>query len=165
MPWPFTDEDLRAMYVGGRGNSTARRFARFWAKVQGMGLLPRRWVTLEVPGRTSGRTTSFPLGMADWRGNWYLVSMLGERCHWVMNARAAGGEVILHRGRRRQCHLVEVPVEDRPAIIKRYLEKVPGGRPHIPVDRHAPVDDFVPIASKYPVFRVDRVDRKDSVRG
>jgi hypothetical protein len=46
----FTDDDLRAMYAGGHGDRTARRFARFWAAVQGMGLMPRRWVTLEVPG-------------------------------------------------------------------------------------------------------------------
>ena len=78
-------------------------------------------------------------------------------CHWVMNARAAGGKVTLHRGRRHHCQLVEVPVDERPAIIKRYLEKVPGGRPHIPVDRHAPVGDFVAIADRFPVFRVDRL--------
>jgi hypothetical protein len=155
--WPFSDDDLRAMYVGGRGNRTARRFARFWAMVQGLGLLPRRWVTLEVPGRTSGRTTRFPLGMADVDGQWFLVSMLGDRCNWVLNARAAGGRVVVHRGRRRQCQLVEVPVDERPAIIKRYVEKVPGGRPHIPVDRHAPVEDFVAVAAQHPVFRVDRI--------
>jgi len=155
--WPFTDDDLRAMYRGGKGNRTARRFARFWARVQGMGVLPRRWVTLEVPGRASGRTTSFPLGMADLHGQWYLVSMLGERCHWVLNARAAGGHVVLHHGRRRHCQLVEVPTEERAPIIKRYVQKVPGGRPHIPVDRHAPEADFVAIAARYPVFRVERV--------
>jgi hypothetical protein len=155
--WPFSDDDLRAMYVGGRGNRTARRFARFWAMVQGLGLLPRRWVTLEVPGRTSGRTTRFPLGMADIDGQWFLVSMLGDRCNWVLNARAAGGRVVVHRGRRRQCQLVEVPVDERPAIIKRYVEKVPGGRPHIPVDRHASVEQFVAIAAQHPVFRVDRI--------
>lgn len=74
--WPHSDDDLRAMYAGGHGNATARWFARFWAAVQGAGLLPRRWVTLEVVGRRTGRVTRFPLGMADWEGNWYLVSML-----------------------------------------------------------------------------------------
>ena len=76
--WPHSDEDLRAMYAGGRGNTTARRFAHFWAAVQGAGLLPRRWVTLEVAGRRTGRVTRFPVGMADWDGNWYVVSMLGN---------------------------------------------------------------------------------------
>jgi hypothetical protein len=153
--WPFTDDDLRAMYTGGHGNRTARRFARFWGAVQGMGLLPRRWVTLEVPGRNSGRTTRFPLGMADWQGQWFLVSMLGDQCNWVRNVRANDGRVVLRHRRRRACQLVEVPVDERPPIIKRYLQKVPGGRPHIPVDRDAPVADFVAIAAQYPVFRVE----------
>jgi hypothetical protein len=153
--WPFTDDELRSMYAGGRGNGTARRFARFWSAVQGVGLMPRRWVTLEVPGRTSGRTTSFPLGMADWQHQWFLVSMLGDRCNWVQNVRAADGRVVLRHGRRRTCQLVEVPPSERAPIIKRYLEKVPGGRPHIPVDRHAPVADFAAVADRYPVFRVE----------
>jgi hypothetical protein len=76
---PFlSDQQLRAMYSGGRGNATARRFARFWAAVLGAGLAPRRWVTLEVAGRRTGRRTRFPLGMADQRGQWKVVSMLGE---------------------------------------------------------------------------------------
>ena len=88
---------LRAMYSGGRGNATAKRYARFWARVFGLGVLPRRWVTLEVAGRRTGRTTRFPLGMADWRGHSYLVSMLGEDCDWVRNVRAAGGRATLRR--------------------------------------------------------------------
>jgi hypothetical protein len=29
-----------------------------------------------------------------------------------------------------------------------------GARPHIAVDRHAPVEEFVPIAPRIPVFRI-----------
>lgn len=75
------------MYVDGRGDDTARWFARVWRWVFGAGLFPSRWVTLEVPGRSSGRTTAFPLGMADVDGRWYLVSTLGQ-CNWVANVRA-----------------------------------------------------------------------------
>lgn len=151
----FTDEGLRAMYAGGRANKTARRFARLWAAVFARGHLPERWVTLEVTGRHSGRPTRFPLGMADWQGGWYLVPMLGEECNWVRNVRAAGGRAVLLRRRRRlPCRLAEVPVSERPPIIKRYLEKVPGGRPHIPVDRRAPLAEFAAVAPRYPVFRV-----------
>jgi hypothetical protein len=78
---------LRAMYVGGRGNATARRYAWFWNRAFRLGLLPRRWVTLEVRGRRTGTLTRFPLGMADVGGQWYVVSMLGE-CNWVRNVRA-----------------------------------------------------------------------------
>jgi hypothetical protein len=93
--------------------------------------------------------------MADWHGNWYLVSMLGEHCNWVQNVRAANGHVTVRHGRRSARHLVEVPIAERAPIIKRYVEKVPGGRPHIPVDRNAPIADFAAIAPKYPVFRID----------
>ena len=141
------------MYVGGRGNVTARRYARFWNMALRLGLLPGRWVTLDVRGRRTGRITRFPLGMADVGGQWYLVSMLGE-CNWVQNVRAAGGRATLRRRRARPVRLVEMPVEERAPVIRRYVEKVPGGRPHIPVDRHEPVEAFATIASNNPVFRV-----------
>jgi hypothetical protein len=151
----LSDRSLRAMYVGGRGNATARRFARVWAFVLGAGLAPRRWVTLEVPGRRTGRLTRFPVGMADWQGSWYLVSMLGENCNWVRNVRAADGRVSLRHGRARPRRLVEVAVHERAPILKRYLQKVPGARPHVPVDRRAPLSEFEAIAARYPVFRVE----------
>ena len=150
-----SDDSLRAMYPGGRADVTARRLSRLWARVFGLGLMPRRWVTLEVAGRRSGRPTRFPLGMADWNGQWYLVPMLGEGCNWVKNVRAAGGLATLRRRHAVPVRLVELPVSERAPVIRRYLQKVPGGRPHIPVDRHAPAADFEAIAPRYPVFRVD----------
>jgi deazaflavin-dependent oxidoreductase (nitroreductase family) len=153
--WPHSDEELRTMYAGGRGNATARRYARFWAIVHSTGLFPRRWVTLEVAGRRTGRVTRTPLGMADWNGDWYLVSMLGDDCNWVRNVRAAGGRVIIRHGRARAQHLVEVPVDERAPILKRYLQKVPGARPHIPVHRNALLAEFTAVAARYPAFRVE----------
>ena len=147
-------ERLRSMYPGGRADSRALRYARMWSRVFGWGLLPRRWVTLEVTGRTSGRIKRFPLGMADWNGQWYLVPMLGEQCNWVQNVRAADGRATLRRRGAVACQLVELPVGERGPVLRRYLEKVPGGRPHIPVDRHAPTAEFTAIAPRYPVFRV-----------
>jgi hypothetical protein len=91
--------------------------------------------------------------MARSDGQWYLVSMLGE-CNWVRNVRAAGGNATLRRGRARPVHLVEVPASERPQILKRYLDQVPGGRPHIPVDRHEPLAAFEAVAADYPVFVV-----------
>lgn len=150
----IADDKLRAMYAGGRADSKARRFARLWSFVFGLGLMPKRWVTLEVVGRHSGRVDRFPLGMADWGGEWYLVPMLGEHCNWVQNVRAANGRAVLRNGRSVACRLVEVPVSQRSPILKRYLEKVPGARPHIPVDRRASSNEFERIAPGYPVFRV-----------
>jgi hypothetical protein len=151
----ISDQSARDMYSGGRGNAAARRFARVWATVFALGLFPRRWVTLEVPGRRTGRLCKFPVGMADVGGRWYLVSMLGE-CDWVRNVRAANGRAVLRHGRARRCTLVEVPVAERGPIIRRYVDKVPGGRPHIPVQRGAPVEAFQAIAAEHPVFAVRR---------
>jgi hypothetical protein len=157
--WPIPDEAAREMYAGGSGNERARWWARVWARVFRLGLLPRRWVVLEVPGRNSGRTMSFPLGMADVDSRWYLVSMLGE-CNWVANVRAARGDVVLRRRRRRPVHLVEVAVDRRGPILRRYVDKVPGGRPHIPVTRGEPVSAFARIAEHYPIFEVCDFDAK-----
>ena len=163
--WPLSDNAVRAMYVGGRGNAVARRFARVWAAVFGAGLFPRRWVTLEVAGRRAGRLTRFPLGMADWQGGWYLVPMLGGNCNWVRNVRAVDGLVTIRHGRARACRLVEVPVDERAPILKRYLATVPGARPHVPVDRHAPLAEFAAIAAQYPAFRVETAREKPDHRG
>ena len=152
--WMSYSDRLRSMYAGGRADVRARRLSMLWATVFGLGLGPRRWVSLEVTGRKSGRIVRFPLGMADLAGQWYLVSMLGEHCNWVLNVRAAGGQAVIRHGRAIDCHLVEVPSAERPEILRRYLRKVPGGRPHIPVSRHASVADFAAIAPRYPVFRV-----------
>src|SRR5664279_2154354 len=111
---------LRAMYVGGRGNATARRYAWFWNRAFRLGLLPRRWVSLEVRGRRTGKVTRFPLGLADVGDQWYVVSMLGE-CNWVRNVRAAQGRVTLRRRRARAVRLLEVPVDERAPVIRRYV--------------------------------------------
>lgn len=144
------------MYAGGKGNATARRYARAWSWAFGKGLIPgRRWVTLEVPGRSSGRATRFPLGIATVDGRRYLGSMLGNDCNWVLNVRAADGLAIIERRGRRRVRLVEVPAAQRPPLLREYLRQVPGARPHIPIAYDAPVDDFVAIAGDYPIFLIE----------
>lgn len=147
-------DSLRRMYPGGRGNTTARRFARWWSFAFSIGLAPRRWVTLEVRGRRSGATTRFPLGMADHQGDWYLVSMLGD-CNWVRNVQAADGHATIRHGFARPCRLIEVPAGKRAPVLRCYLQKVPGARPHIPVSPDAPSAGFEAIAAAYPVFRIE----------
>jgi hypothetical protein len=147
------DQHMRELYVGGRGNAVARRWARWWTAVIPLGLMPRRIVTLEVLGRATGVVRRFPLVLADVDGRWYAVSMLGD-CNWVRNVRAADGRAVLRRVRSRPVQLVEVPVARRPAILTRFVQKAPGGRPHVPVDRRRPVEDFAAVAERYPVFEV-----------
>ena len=84
----------------------------------------------------------------------YLVSMLGENVNWVQNVRAAGGKAVLRSGDREEIQLEEVPADQRAPILKAYLQRAPGGRPHVPVDKDAPIADFEKVAADFPVFRV-----------
>jgi deazaflavin-dependent oxidoreductase (nitroreductase family) len=142
------------MYRQGRPNLLARLLNRGWAMVHAAGVSPQRLVTLEVSGRRTGRTISLPLVVADHDGERYLVAMLGADANWVRNVRAADGRAVLRHGRREAVRLLEVAPERRAPILRRYLSLAPGARPHLPVDRDAPIEAFEPVASRIPVFHV-----------
>jgi deazaflavin-dependent oxidoreductase (nitroreductase family) len=148
------DDYLRWLYRGGRPNFFARLQNRASAIAFAAGIWPKRVAALEVRGRRSGRVISFPVVIADYENERYLVSMLGEEANWVRNVRAAGGDAVLRHGRREAVCLEEVPAEARSMILRRYLERAPGARPHIPIDRHAPPEEFERIAPGIPVFRI-----------
>ena len=160
-PYDFPTRGLlpraeRWLYPGGRPNRLGRLLNRGWAVVHGSGLLPRRYVTLQVPGRRTGRLLSFPVVVADYQGERYLVSMLGERSSWVRNLRAAGGRAVLRHGHREPVRLEAVDPDDRAPILRRYLSLAPGPRAFIPVDRDAPLEEFQKVAPQVPVFLVRR---------
>ena len=92
--------------------------------------------------------------MASVEGERYLVSMLGTEVAWVRNVRAAAGRAVLHHGRAEQVRLEEVSPERRAPVLKAYLQRAPGARAHVPVDKDAPIEDFEAIAEQTPVFRV-----------
>lgn len=154
---------LRWLYRGGRPNRFAQLQNRASAIVFAAGIWPKRLGTLEVRGRRSGRTISFPVVIADHDGERFLVAMLGDATSWVRNVRADGGRAVLRHGRREPVLLEEVPVEDRPAILRRYLQLAPGARPHIAVDRNAPLEEFAAVAPGVPVFRI--VARPEAANG
>ena len=144
----------RWLYKGGHPNLIARSLNRGWAALWATGVGPRRMNTLEVRGRRSGKPVLLPVVVADYRGDRYLVSMLGPRAGWVRNVRAARGKAVLRHGHSERVVLEAVPVAKRAAILKRYLELAPGARPHFPVGPKAPLAQFRKIAARYPVFRV-----------
>ena len=144
----------RRLYRGGRPGPLARLLNRGFAIVHASGRAPNHWVTLEVVGRRSGRTISFPLVMAVLDGERYLVSMLGRDVAWVRNLKAAAGHAVLLHGGAEQVRLEELAIEKRAPVLKAYLQRAPGARPHIPVDKDAPLAEFETIAEQIPVFRV-----------
>ncbi len=148
------DDYLRWLYQRSRPNCFARLQNRASAVAFAAGIWPKRAAALEVRGRRSGRVISLPVVIADYDDERYLVSMLGEKANWVRNVRAAGGRAVLRHGRREAVRLEEVPAEARSPILRRYLERAPGARPHIPIDHHAPPEEFERIAPGIPVFRI-----------
>ena len=151
MSWPSFK---RRLYQGGRPNALARLLNRCWAALHSRGIAPDYLVTLEVTGRQSGRTISLPLVMVVQEGERYLVSMLGADAAWVRNVKAAGGRAVLRHGRAEQVRLEELAIEKRAPVLKAYLQRAPGARPHIAVDRDAPIEKFEAIAAQTPVFRI-----------
>ncbi len=148
----------RWLYRDGRPHGLAKLLNGGWALLHALGIAPNYLVTLEVMGRQSGKTVSLPLVMVVVDQERYLVSMLGENTHWVRNVRAAGGRARLRHGVTEQVILEQVDASQRAPILKAYLRRAPGARPHIPVDKDAAFAEFEPIAATYPVFKVRKVD-------
>lgn len=144
----------RWLYRGGRPNRLAQFVNGAWAAIASLGVARNYLETLEVVGRRSGRNVSLPVVVVPFEGQRYLVSMLGDDVQWVLNARAAGGKAVLVSGRREAIRLEEVAVERRAPILKAYVIRAPGARPHIAVDKDADVAEFEPIAATLPVFRI-----------
>jgi hypothetical protein len=80
--------------------------------------------------------------------------MLGAEVDWVRNVKAAGGNVTLRHGRREEVQLEEVPANLRAPVLKAYLKRAPGARPHLPIHKDAPLSEFEQVSSQFPVFRV-----------
>jgi deazaflavin-dependent oxidoreductase (nitroreductase family) len=149
----------RWLYRGQRPNWIARIMNRATATVALTGVAANYLETLEVIGRKSGRTFSLPVVIAAVDGERYLVSMLGDKVSWVQNVRAAGGRAVLRSGGREQVQLEEVPAEQRAPILRAYLQRAPGARPHVPVNKDAALAEFQQVAAAFPVFRV--ISRKN----
>ncbi len=145
------------MYRGGRPNGLTKIINKGWAFIHASGIAPNYMVTLEVVGRQSGKTISFPLAMVVMNGERYLVSMLGAEANWIKNVRAAGGRAQLRHGKTEEILLREVDVDQRAPILKAYLQIAPGARPHVTIDKDAPLEEFEKAAAQYPVFRVETI--------
>jgi deazaflavin-dependent oxidoreductase (nitroreductase family) len=113
---------------------------------------------LAVRGRSSGRTRIVIVNVLRHRGRRYLVSPRGTT-QWVRNLRFAG-EGELRVGRRSEpFRAVEVPVADRPPLLRAYLRQWrPDGTTVLEgVGASAPDSELLRIAPAYPVFRIEGI--------
>jgi hypothetical protein len=65
------------------------------------------------------------------------------------------------RGSLEEIRLEEVPAGQRAPILKAYLQRAPGARPHVPVNKDAALSEFDNIAAAIPVFRVLSAAERD----
>lgn len=139
----------------GRPTRLGTIWGRAFAWLSGHGLLSKVLVTLQVKDRRSGLLHATVLVVATYRGQRYLVSMLGNDAPWVQNVRAAGGKASIKRCRSDAVVLTEIPSRERPPILKAWCDVATSGRRHLPVSPRAPISAFEAIADEYPVFRID----------
>jgi hypothetical protein len=128
-----------------------------------LGLAPRDAVTLRVRGRRSGKPRRIPILRTPCRGEDYLVSLAGES-EWVRNVRAAAGRATIRRRAARPAHLIEVPTDERPAVLSEYLRRGAerGGagaaaqqaRYYFGVNADPSLEEIRAVAGYYPVFRI-----------
>jgi len=110
---------------------------------------------LAVQGRKTGKWYTVPVNPLPFEGARYLVAPRGHT-QWVRNIRVSrAGELRLGR-RREPIHVVEVPDEEKPPLLRAYLKfwawevgMFFGGVKH-----DSPEEDLRRIAPDHPAFRI-----------
>ena len=132
-------------------------FNRAFGFLVGLGIGPDYMRLLQVRGRKSGRIYSTPVNLLEFGGRPILVAPRG-RTQWVRNAETAG-EITLKKGSaRNQYRLRAIPNNDKPEILKLYLERYRSAvQRYFSVPAGSPVERFRSIAGNYPVFELSPV--------
>ncbi len=110
---------------------------------------------LSIPGRKSGNIHSTPVSLVTVDGKRYIVT--GYDTEWVKNARASGWGYLTRGRNREQVAMVELPVEQRPPILRQFPVQVPHGLPFFERILGLPAnpDTLAQAAPRCPVFRLD----------
>jgi deazaflavin-dependent oxidoreductase (nitroreductase family) len=111
---------------------------------------------LEVRGRKSGEWRRTPVNLLKFQGHRYLVAPRGNT-QWVRNMRVSGeGRLVVGR-RVEEFTATEVPEDERPPLLRAYLEKWKwevgaffGG-----VGPDSSDEELCRIAPDHPAFRID----------
>ena len=103
-------------------NVAARAFNEMfrWLAEAGISLAGTR--ALRVRGRKTGKRRGVVINLLTVDGRDYVVSPRGNT-QWARNARAAGVVEIGPRWRSREIRIAEVGDDDKPQLLKRYLDR------------------------------------------
>jgi F420H(2)-dependent quinone reductase len=128
--------------------------------LQRLGLIIGTMRLLSVPGRKSCKLRTTPVSPLSVDGRRYLVAG-HEGSDWVKNVREAGWGILARGRKEERVALVELPVEDRGPILRRFPREVPHG---VQFFRHlygvsGEPEEFAALAPRCPVFRVEGVYR------
>ena len=124
--------------------------------LQRLGLVIGTMRLLSVPGRKSGRLRTTPVSPLTVDGRRYIVAGY-EGSDWVKNVRASGWGILARGRKEERVTLVELPVEERGFVLRRFPREVPHG---IQFFRHlygvsGEPEEFATLAPRCPVFRVE----------
>ena len=140
-------------------NSTLPKWLKFANRliitINRLGLHIGTMYILSIPGRKTGKMRSTPVSVVHINAQRYIVT--GFETHWVKNARHAG-KGILARGRKKEpVLLVELPIEERPPILREFPRQVPHGVQYFEKMLNIPgnPEALAAAAPRCPVFRLD----------
>jgi len=110
---------------------------------------------LTVPGRISGVPRTTPVSILEVDSIRYVIGGI-ENADWVQNVRAGGWGILAHGRDQEKVTLVELDVKDREPVLRAFPTEVPHGTQFFErVYGVEPTpDDFVGLADRCPVFRV-----------
>jgi deazaflavin-dependent oxidoreductase (nitroreductase family) len=136
-----------------------RRTSRIVTPLLRLGVPVGPMYLLTVTGRRSGVPRTTPVATFEFEGKRYVLQAI-PGANWVANVRAAGW-ALLGRGRRRpRVSLVEVPVEERRALLRHAGSMAPNAlrRQFVEtglVESPPDAESFAAAAPRIAVFRVD----------
>lgn len=134
---------------------TSNVFNRIVAALTQLGVSVYGSRVLEVKGRSSGEWRKTPVNLLHYDGADYLVAPRGQT-QWVKNLRASGQGRLRVGRRTRAFSAVELANDDKPPLLRAYLEKwkVEVGVFFGGVGPDSSDEELRGVAPDHPVFRL-----------